>query len=800
MASSTDSSQFDALLSVTRGGTTRRLVIEGEIGSGRTHVLDSCRTAAAQENMRVLSTQGRRTDRSIGFSGLLTLLAGVEAEIEALAGDHATALRSALSLGREATEVLDVGVGLFRLLAGLAEQCALLIAVDDADLIDEPTAEALSFALGRLDADPVAAILVMQSSSRSPLSSIADDVVVVQPRSVTQLANIVAQQVDVDASVAIRVGSAAAGNPLVALALARSLTDRQRAGLEELPRTPAPPEALVKEFESRLDDAGDPVRRALVLVAADRGGDQSTLEAALVRLGEPPESIRLAIEHGVAVSDGTAVRLAHPLLQEYAYRQVAFESRRAAHQALAEEYGGPSEAAARVWHLAAAAEGADEELAVALDLVAADSRSRLDVGTAIEALEKAAELSSDLSANTARLRLAARLAIESGDADTARQVLERAPAAEAEHLGAVAAHVSRWSIQGTPAPARADDQIDEANRTLGTWEERLSQGDAVRVAVDSAVLIPWDPCLGAVLRIRALVASGQISAAEAFSSGLIAGLVPRSVSAAAVASARAEALMWSGDRDEAATLLEWARPILAASSHPARFAEATQTAGRLALAAGDVATAINLFEAVPASQVFIVIDDLVWALLRDGQSGAADRWLQSVHARPALVPTLRRQRAQGLLADDTSIVRAGVTRAEDAGLPLEAAAGRMAEGEILQRQGDHHAAREIEADCRMALRPLGVRLPLSFDLPATGVQPIGAEVHQVGPDPIDVLSPAEQRVAVTVASGCTNKEAAAELFLSVKTVDFHLQSIYRKLLLRSRTELAVLMSTTRRST
>jgi DNA-binding NarL/FixJ family response regulator len=42
-----------------------------------------------------------------------------------------------------------------------------------------------------------------------------------------------------------------------------------------------------------------------------------------------------------------------------------------------------------------------------------------------------------------------------------------------------------------------------------------------------------------------------------------------------------------------------------------------------------------------------------------------------------------------------------------------------------------------------------------------------------------------------VAGGLTNREVAAGLFLSVKTVDFHLQQIYRKLALRSRTELAV---------
>ena len=54
----------------------------------------------------------------------------------------------------------------------------------------------------------------------------------------------------------------------------------------------------------------------------------------------------------------------------------------------------------------------------------------------------------------------------------------------------------------------------------------------------------------------------------------------------------------------------------------------------------------------------------------------------------------------------------------------------------------------------------------------------------------DGLTPQELRVAAIVAGGATNKEAAAALFLSVKTVEFHLGHVYRKLGIRSRTELA----------
>jgi DNA-binding NarL/FixJ family response regulator len=60
--------------------------------------------------------------------------------------------------------------------------------------------------------------------------------------------------------------------------------------------------------------------------------------------------------------------------------------------------------------------------------------------------------------------------------------------------------------------------------------------------------------------------------------------------------------------------------------------------------------------------------------------------------------------------------------------------------------------------------------------------------------PISSLTTQEQRVASVVAGGARNYEAAAQLFISPKTVEFHLTNIYRKLGLRSRTELANHMS------
>ncbi len=59
-------------------------------------------------------------------------------------------------------------------------------------------------------------------------------------------------------------------------------------------------------------------------------------------------------------------------------------------------------------------------------------------------------------------------------------------------------------------------------------------------------------------------------------------------------------------------------------------------------------------------------------------------------------------------------------------------------------------------------------------------------------DPLAQLSGRERTVAFAVARGLSNKEVAGELYISLKTVDAHLQQIYRKLDIRSRTRLAVL--------
>jgi DNA-binding CsgD family transcriptional regulator len=66
----------------------------------------------------------------------------------------------------------------------------------------------------------------------------------------------------------------------------------------------------------------------------------------------------------------------------------------------------------------------------------------------------------------------------------------------------------------------------------------------------------------------------------------------------------------------------------------------------------------------------------------------------------------------------------------------------------------------------------------------------GETVHRRGTSTIDELTPQELQIAMLLAGGRTTREAAAALFLSPKTVEYHLRHVYTKLGRRSREELA----------
>jgi DNA-binding CsgD family transcriptional regulator len=113
-------------------------------------------------------------------------------------------------------------------------------------------------------------------------------------------------------------------------------------------------------------------------------------------------------------------------------------------------------------------------------------------------------------------------------------------------------------------------------------------------------------------------------------------------------------------------------------------------------------------------------------------------------------------------------------------------------GAAYRRDGQRTRAREVltrGVDLALRTGVLGLVERGNEELGATGARPRRA--LQTG---LDSLTPSERRVAELAADNLTNKEIAQALFVTVKTVEVHLSSVYRKLELGSRRELAPVLA------
>jgi DNA-binding NarL/FixJ family response regulator len=127
-------------------------------------------------------------------------------------------------------------------------------------------------------------------------------------------------------------------------------------------------------------------------------------------------------------------------------------------------------------------------------------------------------------------------------------------------------------------------------------------------------------------------------------------------------------------------------------------------------------------------------------------------------------------------------------------MPYERALIEFAHGQFLRRNGSRRAASEQLTRARETFAELRARPALERcerELVACGLKP-----NRRGSDQPPELTPQEQAVARLVATGRTNREVAAELLLSVKTVEVHLTRIYAKLGISSRSQLAALTTGT----
>ena len=176
------------------------------------------------------------------------------------------------------------------------------------------------------------------------------------------------------------------------------------------------------------------------------------------------------------------------------------------------------------------------------------------------------------------------------------------------------------------------------------------------------------------------------------------------------------------------------------------------------------------------------------AFLAPHEALAGEREHRSTRARLGYARG-RLQGATGDLAAARSSFETALALLEDLPLPYDRARVDFAFGQTLRRAGKRREADVVMQTARDLYLALGATTYVERcdrELRAGGVHAVRVDRG------IDGLTPQEQLVSDLVARGMTNREVATDLFLSTKTVQYHLTRVYAKLGVRSRTELAAL--------
>lgn len=238
---------------------------------------------------------------------------------------------------------------------------------------------------------------------------------------------------------------------------------------------------------------------------------------------------------------------------------------------------------------------------------------------------------------------------------------------------------------------------------------------------------------------------------------------------------------------------------------PSTLACAEQALGHLDLGRGEAEAAAEHFRrALELTDAHGTRDpaflfthaDLVEALVRLDRGEQAADVLAELEARAELTggawPRAAVHRCRALLGPgeelDANLAAALAAHAEPP-MPFEAARTRLAIGERLRRERRRADARGPLAAAHEAFAGMGARAwaeRAARELAAAGGPAPAAD----GADWAAELTARERDVCDLVAAGATNREVATALFLSPRTVEHHLRSAYRKLGVRSRTELA----------
>ncbi len=396
-------------------------MIEGEPGIGKTTVWREGAKLAEADGFRVVTCRPAESEAKLSFSALADLVEPLGAErLHDLPAPQRRALEVALlrvSPGESPPDVRAVATAFRSLVARVAGEAPLAIAIDDAQWLDTPSAESLEFALRRLSG-PVALLATRRPGNA--LQALLGQTLPLRLESLSLAAihHIVRDALGTTPSrpVLARVHETAGGNPFYALQIARvAMASDTPSG------TPLPlPQDLSELVLRRIESLTAATREVLLTVAAAAAPSRALLAEIH---GDLSAALEEAGDAGIADVDDQEVRFAHPLFGAAVYAAVGLEHRRRVHAALGEVIDEPEEQAR---HLALAATPPDEETAARVHAAARDVATRGTYAAAAELVEQALRLG-DPGAEEAMERLVdlGQFLYWSGNAARASEVLSR---------------------------------------------------------------------------------------------------------------------------------------------------------------------------------------------------------------------------------------------------------------------------------------------------------------------------------------------------------------------------------------
>ncbi|WP_223407365.1 ATP-binding protein [Occultella gossypii] len=492
----------EKFLSLALSGHSGSVVVRGEAGIGKTALLEHSRQAALASAFRVESSVGVESETQFAFAGLHQLCAPLMDRTGTLPEPQQAALGVAFGLrDGAAPDRFLVGLAILNLLAEVAEEEPLLCLVDDAQWLDEASAQVLAFVARRVGAERLALMFGVRDSDDADSLAFAGLPELRLERlgeSDARALLSTAVHTPMDEGVRERILAEAGGNPLALLELPNNMRLAHLAGGFELPDALSVPHRLEESFRRRSASLPPPTQLLLLVAASEPTGDAALLWRAAAHLELAREVAAPAEAAGLLEID-IRIRFRHPLVRSAVYQAAMPPDRRRAHGALAEATDPLTDPDRRAWHRAQAVLGADEEAAEGLERSADRARARGGVAAAAAFLQRAAELSPEPAARARRALEGAHAKHEAGATESALELLMVAAAGPLDALPSARLQLLRAQIafhqsRGSQGP----QMLLDAAKTLAPLNASLARETYLQ-ALDAAI-VTGDPG-GGVLKV-----------------------------------------------------------------------------------------------------------------------------------------------------------------------------------------------------------------------------------------------------------------------------------------------------------